>query len=167
MRLAVGGPEAGLLTPSLAAPHSNVIAAAPKARASSRTVFAFRPMLRRTSSSLASPSSVGGAHSAASLSAESAWSSGDFLLAGGKLFAAAFGCASSPGPQARMQRGRICFRSAPWCQGNMASTFIVPSSGAGSHRPRPALAERGPIIHEVPALLEKVAAPIGGLDRVV
>jgi hypothetical protein len=48
----------------------------------------------------------------------------------------------------------------------MASTFILPSSGAGSHRPRPALAERGPIIHKVPALLEKVAAPISGLDRV-
>src|SRR6185369_13942017 len=29
-----------------------------------------------------------------------------------------------------------------------------------------ALAERGPIVHEVPALFEQVAAPVGGLDRV-
>jgi len=39
-------------------------------------------------------------------------------------------------------------------------------SGAGSHRPRPTLAERGPIIDEVTALLEKVAPTIGGLDRI-
>ena len=31
---------------------------------------------------------------------------------------------------------------------------------------RRAGAERGPIVHELPALLEKVAAPIGGLDRI-
>src|SRR4051812_4480070 len=30
----------------------------------------------------------------------------------------------------------------------------------------PALAERGPILHELPALFEKVASAVGGLDRV-
>ena len=38
--------------------------------------------------------------------------------------------------------------------------------GRARFLPGPALAKRGPIIHEVPSLLEKVAAPIGGLNRV-
>jgi hypothetical protein len=32
---------------------------------------------------------------------------------------------------------------------------------------RRALAERGPIVHEVPALLEKVATTVGGLDALL
>ena len=44
-------------------------------------------------------------------------------------------------------------------------TYTVGPSKPSSCHPR-ALAERGPIVHELPALFEKIAAPIGSFDRI-
>ncbi len=47
----------------------------------------------------------------------------------------------------------------------MISCFRLPTEDDNSARTR-APAELSPIVHKVPALLEKVAASVGGLDRV-
>ena len=49
---------------------------------------------------------------------------------------------------------------------HLKSIIIVPPDGVRHRHPHRALAERGPIVHEVTALLEKIAAPIGGFDRI-